>query len=556
MKKTLIAILLGALLPQLGWAYESYTYTHANDNYHLTHTSVSDDGEVMVAIGGTSVVASDEVVVFTLDSAEPVWSFEDSGDERIFDVDLSGDGTTAVACGSGVSLLDIANEEVLWVMDDDYRVWDTCDISEDGQTILAGNRQSSVASWDRSSSEIVRYWTFDDGGFVDVVDMTEDGEQAIASNGYSYALIDVTQDDFVWEKQTSVEVTTVGINGNGQRGYAVLDDGELGTDVSILRGVNMRTGAVTWRKRFESSNSPELQMSSNGKRIMLTTNDKYYGLGKTGKQEWTFVPSGQETSMQMSADGHMVVVAEGLYYVYFFDWDYPRGKHRAFQVDVPTFPDAVGVSADGSTVAYANEHFVVQQVQPGILVDNRDTIPVYGSGDDMQLRYHVSNPGQAANLKIRTSFSLPQVAVLSDLGAEVDGDPNGAKSKLLEYANATLPGYEVVETRSVTMAAHDSVSITPTLTVPEMVLPDWLGDFLELIGLDDVFATLMGDYADPLDDLVNSQINAALTSGAESAVSGGQATYALLGLGQVELYDADTNEVYSTDSFFFMYLVL
>ena len=66
----------------------------------------------------------------------------------------------------------------------------------------------------------------------------------------------------------------------------------------------------------------------------------------------------------------------------------------------------------------------------------------------------------------------------------------------------------------------------------------------------------MGDYADPMKDLMNDQINDALTNGAEDAVSTGEATYALLGLGQVELYDADTNEVYSTDSFFFMYLVL
>ncbi|MBI4407895.1 MAG: hypothetical protein HY565_05360, partial [Candidatus Kerfeldbacteria bacterium] len=241
---------------------------------------------------------------------------------------------------------------------------------------------------------------------------------------------------------------------------------------------------------------------------------------------------------------------------YFFDWDYPRGKHRPFQVDSPTFPDAVGVSADGSTVAYANEHFVVQQVVPGILVDNLDTIPVYIAGSSMDLRYYVSNPGKKANLKIRTSLSLPQISVLSDLGAEVDGDPKGAKSKLLEYANATLPGYEVIDTRSVAMAAHDSEAVTPTLTVPEMILPDWVGDLLDLLGLSEIFDSLMGDYADPMNDLMNDRINEALTSGAENAVSAGEGSYALLGLGQVELYDADTNEVYSTDSFFFMYLVL
>ncbi|MBI4407261.1 MAG: hypothetical protein HY565_02060, partial [Candidatus Kerfeldbacteria bacterium] len=324
--RRLVQGLLAVVLcwPATGLAYESYTYTHDNDNYHLTKTSVSDDGEVMIAVGGTSIVASDEVVVFSVDDDNPVWNWDDIGDDRIFDVDLSGDGTTAVACGSAVWLLDIENQTLLWTYgEDDIYVWDTCDISEDGQTIMAGNRQSSIASWDRSTSDYVRWWTLTDGGFVDVVDMTEDGEQAITSNGYSYALIDVTQDDFVWEKETTVEVTDVGINANGHKGYAVVDDGELGTDVSILRGVNMTTGQLTWKKRFESTNTPRVQMSSNGKRIMLTTNDKYYGLGRTGKQDWTYVPSGQETSMQMSANGDFVVVAEGLYYVYFFDWDYP-----------------------------------------------------------------------------------------------------------------------------------------------------------------------------------------------------------------------------------------
>lgn len=542
--------------PVTGLAYESYTYTNQENNYHLTETSVSDDGSVIIAIGGSSVVASDEVVVFGLDDSSPIWTFDENGDNSIFDVDLSGDGTTAVACGGGVWLLDIENEAVLWSFDDDYRVWDTCDISEDGSVLVAGNRQSSVASWDRSSSEIVRYWTFADGGFVDIVDMTENGKQAIASNGYSYALLNVASDGFVWEKQTDVEVYTVGLSQTAKKGYVVLDDGQTGTDVHFLRGLNMDTGKTTWKTRFESYNSPRLQMSSNGQRIMLTTNDKYYGLNKTGKTDWTFVPAGQETSLQMSANGKFITVAEGLYYTYFFDWDYPKNKHRAFQVDQPTFPGSVGISADGSTVAYADEDFVVQQLTPGILVDNLDTIPVYSPDDGMTLRYFVSNPGTAANLKIRTSLSLPQVAILSDLGAEVDGDPKSTRSKLLEYANATLPGYEVIDTRPVTVSAHDSTSLSPTLTVPDMIMPDWLGDLLELIGLDEFFESLMGDYEEPMNDLVNNKVNDALTDGAESAVGAGQAVYALLGLGQVELYDATTNEVYSTDSFFFMYLVI
>lgn len=543
--------------PVIGRAeYVSYTYVNGEDNYHLTDTAVSDDGSVIAAIGGTSISASDEIVVFGLDNDEPIWTFDDIGDSSIFDLDLSGDGTTAVACGSGVWLLDVEQQEILWGFDDDYRVWDTCDISEDGGTIVAGNRQSGVASWSRTSSEIVRYWEFADGGFVNIVDMTEDGEQVIAATSYSYALFDLLSDDFTWEKVTNVEVYTAGLSNNGQRAYVVLDDGELGTDVYFLRGVKLATGQTTWRKRFTSYNTPRVQLSNSGERIMLTTNDQYYGLNRSGKTEWNFTPAGQETSMHMSRTGKFVTVAEGLYYTYFFDWDYPKNKHRAFQVDQPTFPGAVGVSADGSTVAYADEDFVVQQVKPAILVDNQDTIPVYVAGRSIGLRYFVSNPGAKTNLKIRTSLSLPQVSVLSDLGAEVDGDPKSVRSKLLEYANATLPGYEVVDTRSLKIAAHNSKTISADVLVPDMITPDWLGDFLELVGLDEAFDSLMGDYAEPMNDLVNNKINTSMTDAATSQVSAGEASYALFGLGQVELYDANTNEVYSTDTFYFMYLIL
>lgn len=536
--------------------YTSYTYTSDQENYHLTETSVSDDGAVIAAVGGTSVSATDEVVVFGLTNSEPVWVFDETADSKIFDLDLSGDGTTAVACGGSVWLLDVENKELLWELDADYRVWDTCDISADGSNIMAGNRQSEVALWQRSSNDIVRSWTFSDGGFVNVVDMTEDGDQAIAALDNSYGLIDPTQAELVWEEVTDITVYTAGLSNNGQRAYAVFDDGELGTDVYFLRGLSLTTGEATWRKRFTSYNTPRVQMSNSGERIMLTTNDKYYGLNRQGKDVWTFTPAGQETSLSMSANGKFITVAEGLYYTYFFDWDYPKAKHRAFQVDQPTFPGAVGVSADGSTTAYADEDFVVQQVKPAILVDNQDTIPVYFSGRSVGLRYFVSNPGNKANLKIRTSLSLPQVAILSDFGAEVDGDPKSVRSKLLEYANATLPGYEVIDTRSFKVSAHDSKAITADIVVPDLILPDWIGDFLELIGLDDFFSTLMGDYAGPMQTLLNNRIYNSMTEQVNSQVSANNASYALFGLGQVELYDGETNEVYSTDTFYFMYLVI
>lgn len=538
-------------------SYANYTYTDANDNnYHYKETTASKDGSVLVAVGGSDINATENVTVFSPNSTEPIWVFSDIGDSVIFDVALSRDGKTAVACGSGIWLLDIAHQKLLWAFDDDWRVWDTCDISADGSVIIAGNRQSSVASWHRSSSEIVRYWTFVDGGFVDKVTLTNNGVLAIAENSYSYGLIQLNQDSFVWQKTTDVEIYDIGFNKiNGKRGYIDLDDGFTGTDEHYLRGINMHNGTLTWSKKFNSYNTPRVQMSNNGKRIMLTTNDKYYGLKGNGKTVWEFTPAGQETYLNMSATGKFITVAEGLNYVYFFDWDYPEYKHRPFQVDRVDFASRVAVSNNGSTVGYGANDYVVQQTKPGILVDTHN-VPVYRAGNAMELSYFVSNPGEKKNLKVRTSLSLPQVAVLSDLGATVSGDPKNFSNKLLDYANATLPGYEIVDTQDVIVKAHNSKNITSSITIPDMIMPDWVGDFLTLVGLDDAFSTLMGDYAEPLNDLVSSEINNELVNGAEAGVSGEQGAYALLGIGQAELYDAETNEVYSTDTFYFMYLAL
>ena len=146
--------------------------------------------------------------------------------------------------------------------------------------------------------------------------------------------------------------------------------------------------------------------------------------------------------------------------------------------------------------------------------------------------------------------------MLSDLGATVAGDPKNFRDKLLNYTNATLPGYEIADELDIIVKAHNSKDITADIAMPNLIQPDWVGDFLELIGLDDAFDNLMGEYAEPLNDLVNNEVNTQLTSGAESGVAGSQGAYALLGVGQVELYDANTNEVYSTDTFLFMYLAL
>ncbi len=552
----------GFTLPTSGRAtndYVNYTYQHPTEsNYHLGYSEVNADGSMVVAIGGTGVIADSEVVVFTADKKKPAWKIDEFAEQGqvVFDVDISSDGSTIVACGSAVWLIDTVSKAISWTYDEGIYVFDTCTLSDDGEMVVAGNRQSSVMMWDRSSNELMREWIFNDGGFVDQVVMTGDGQWVLAENGYSYGGINTAEDSFQWETEVDDDIYGIGINDeSGKFGFMVQDYDDGGSSSFRIFGLNPRTGRITWTRKFTSYNTPHARLSANGRRLLLTTNDIYYGLnGTSGRQQWSFKLDGGSTSAALSANGKFIVVTEGLDYIYFFDWDYPRDKKRPFQIDTGIFPGAAGISADSSTAVYEHSDYTYQQIAPGMLADLQN-IPVYSPDDIVELRYHISNPGQAANLAVKTTVSLPQVAILSDLGATVSGEPNGVKNKLLDYANKTLPGYEELDIRPYDLDANDSTTETISVEMPDLIMPDWLGDLLEFLGLDELFGELMGDYAEPLNDLVNNKVNDKLTSGATDAVTAGQATYALLGLGQVELYNADTNEVYSSDTFYFMYLV-
>lgn len=555
------AILLFLLWPVFAHAasYTRYDYKHPTENnYHLGDSEVSEDGSTVVAIGGTGVIADSEVVVFTAKKKKPAWKIDDEiGNSNIFDVDISADGSTIVACGSAVWLIDVESKSIAWTYEESIYVYDTCTLSDDGQTVVAGNRQSSVFMWDRSSSELMRQWVYNDGGFVDVVAMTGDGEWIFTSNGYSYGAMRTSEEGFQWEKEVNDDIWSVGLNSvDGKVGYLLQDNDDGGSSSFNVIVINPRTGKELWSKTLTSYHTPRAQLSATGHRLLLTTNDIYYGFNATnGRMDWVFERDGSSTSAALSNNGKFIGVTEGIDYVYLLDWSYPKKRQRPFQIDAPgTFPSSIGLSGNSSTLVYEYDDYNYQQIKPGILVDLQN-IPVYSPGDDVKIRYHVSNPGKQANLKVRATVSLPQVAFLSDLGATVSGEPASTKGKLLDYANKTLPGYDELDMRSAQLPANDSETLKVTVEMPDLIMPDWLGDLLDFLGLDVLFETLMGDYAAPLKDLVNNKVNDALTTGATNAVAGGSAAYAMLGIGQVQLYDADTNEVYSGDTFYFMYLV-
>ncbi|MEK7540553.1 MAG: WD40 repeat domain-containing protein [Patescibacteria group bacterium] len=525
--------------------YNSYDYENKVHNYHLTETEVSFDGSVVVEVSDIDSNTPDILTVFTPDQQKPAWTYEDADPEApMFDVDISKDSSTIVVCGGKIWVFDVATESLIWDLEDEANVWDACTLSEDGSEIYVANRASSVAHFTRTSNEIQDYWTMDDGGFVTELSLSEDGTHVLAANDYAYTLIDLTSGEVIWEEPSDDQIVGVGLNEDGTKGFILTDE--------HLDFLKTTSGSPVWSRSFDpDTNTPRASISNDGSRIVLTTNDEYLGL-KTAKHSvaWRFKRNGSDTTLGMSQNGKFAVITEGLDYIYLFDWDFKK-KQRPMHIRTAVFPRGAGLSGDGSALAYTHGDFHFEQIPPGVLVTNQD-IPVYSAGMSMDVQYFVSNPGKKADLKLKTSLSLPQFSFLDDLGASVDGEPAGVKMKLLEYANKTLPGYEVVDEQAVTLKAHTSKAIETSFTVPDMITPDWLGDLLDLLGLDNVFDDLMGELAAPLSGLVNSGLSDAMTEQANSSKAEG--VFPLLGLAKIQLYDPDNNEVYSQDSFMFLYL--
>lgn len=528
-------------------SYKNYDYTDKVHNYHLTDTAVSFDGQVVVAVSDISVDSPDILTVFTPDQKKPDWTYT-TGDEDapIFDVDVSSDGSTIVACGGKIWVFDVATESLIWDLEDNANVWDTCTLSTDGADIFVANRASGVVKFSRDSSTIQEEWEFANGGFVDQISLSKDGTRLLAANGYAYTLINLESNEVMWEETSDDEIVAVGLNQTGTKGFFLTDE--------HLDFLKTSSPSPVWSRSFDpDTNTPRADISNDGSRIVLTTNDEYLGLNTSGNTVgWRFKRNGSNTTLGMSDNGKFSAITEGLDYTYLFDWNFKK-KQRPMEIRSSVFPAGAALSGDGSTLAYTHSDFHFEQIPPGILVTNKD-IPVYAAGFPMNLEYFVSNPGEKTNLKIKTSLSLPQFSFLDDLGGSVDGEPNNVKMKLLEYANKTLPGYEVVDEQSFSVKAHQSKLIENSITVPDMITPDWLGDLLDLLGLDNVFDDLMGELASPLTSLVNSKLSESMTEAAESNQAEG--VFPLLGLGKIQLYDPETNEVYSQDSFLFLYLAM
>lgn len=543
--------------------YQEYTYTYSDSdsetedtNYHYTGLEISQDGSTAAAIGGFGTVAQEDMVVFKDNKKSPAWGYSVGEDEAMFDLALSLDGSTIMACGSGAWVYSVSQATLLWEYKDNNYAYDVCALSEDGRYLAAGDRGGVVTLWERGSSIPVRTWELAEPGyFVNSLTMVKDGSRILASTDFITVFINTQADNVLWSRTSATEIIASGCGVNDCKyGYLLRDDGELAGGGYTLTGIRINNANALWKKNVASSNTPQIALSGGGKRMVLTTNEGYYGYHTdTGRRKWKFMRSGGETTVAVSNSAKWTAVSDGHEYVYVFDWDFPHETQRPLRMIAVVFPGSVAISSDGATLVYEHGAFTLTELKPSLLVKTKG-VPVYARELPVNMEYFVSNPGKNKNLRIRTTFSLPQIALLSDFGQTVDGEPQGVKGKILDYVNKTLPGYEVGEEgREVNQAAHSSEKVNASFTMPDMIMPDWLGDLLELLGLDDLFQNIFGQFSTPMNLLLNAKLNAEMTAGTESQAEAG-GLYPLFGLGQTQLYDATTNEVYDSDRFFFIYI--
>lgn len=547
-----------SIVPLLTGSYVNYTYEHPRENnYHLGDFELSADGSIAIAIGGTGTIADEEVVVFTADRKTPAWKYDIPSDMVVFDAEISADGSTIVACGSAVWAIDVSSHELLWSYDEGIYVFDTCTLSEDGTHIFAGSRQAQIFKWSRDTNAYEQLWTLSEDGFIDQIVIAGDGSSLLVENSSSYAFInDTSSSEFTWEKSFSDEIYSIGLNANGTRGFAIVYDRSTNrNDDYYVAGMTTTSPRWQWKRKFRSYHPPRGDMSLSGDHLAITTNAVYYGLnGQTGKKDWLFTRAGSNTTLSLSGNGKFVIVTEGVDYIYFFDWDYPGKRQRPFQIDTGIFPSAAGISRDGATATYEHQDMTYQQIVPGMLADLLDTVPVYQSGDTMTLRYFVSNPGKATDLRVRTALSLPQITFLSELGSTVTEEPPSTKMKSLSYKEEVLPGYNILDRRDITVEAHDSFNQTYEFEVPSMLLPEWLEDLIgTLTDVLDVGGAILDELGVPLSDLIGKTKQDSMEAATSALLA--NLSYPMIGLGKVELYDPDTETVYSSDSFIFIYIL-
>lgn len=528
-------------------AVGAWTYTPASTEDVVDDPQLSADGKSMVVLSDVKKKTYDQVLFFETSSAKPKWTF--SPTDKAFDVSISDDGKIIAVVGSRVWLLKSSSKKPVWSTKVPMSVFNTVTLSKSGGTILAGDRLSQVQMFKSSSSSVQKVWEFkaDDGVFD--VSVSDNGKRAIAITKKTVHFIKTDTAAEVWSYTTKEQLMMTRISADGK--YAIA------ATTKTLYFFDTSKKTPVWSKKYKTRTDVQADISDDGTRVAVLSDKSVRGYNRSGTELWQYdMKSSNWGDIALSGNGKYVGVAQGEDYIYVLDNDYGTGD-KPFRIFTNDRPRSVAFSQTGNFLAYGRHTLTAYSPAAGVLADQKST-PIYQNGDAINLRIFATNPSaKAKNLRLRIALSLPQINWWDQIASTEASQAQTpiARSKTLEYAAEALPGYNEAYNEPLTLNKHSSVDTTLNIPVDSLLMPAWLDDFIGLLGDLNPLSSLLGEWEEPYQKLIGEEeANTTLGAANEKAIEE-NLMYPMLGLGTVTIYDPETNAVYDTDSFYFMYIL-
>lgn len=538
---SLIGIVLA--LPGTAWAW---TYTPASTEDVVSAPHMSADGKYMVVLSDVKKKTFDQVLFFNTGSSKPAWTY--SPTEMTVSSDISGNGKYVAAVGSKIWLFKKESNKPVWSVKAPQGVIDAVSLNTAGNRMAVGDRSSTVRLYSTASSKALKSWnvsTREDG--ILSVSISSNGKKILAGTHEAVYLIDVAKNRAVWRYATKSHLEMVRLSADGK--YAVA------TDKDTLYYFDTTKKTPTWTQKIKSFYPLIADISDNGGVATAGTTKNVYAFNSKGAELWHYdMPSGLKGELSVTGNGRYTMMSQGSSYIYLFDNAYGSGN-RPFRFYTGNRPRYVGMSQSGDKIAYGRYDLTATTPPPGILADQQ-SLPVYLAGMNLKLRVFATNPGTAnPNLKVKVALSLPQINWWDSLAAqkEATSQQPGTRMKAIQYAAEALPGYSEIYNEPYAPSKNSSLDTTLNLEVPSLVMPQWLNDLLGTLNNILPFDDLMGDWSDSIDGLLGTDATNKIVDDANDSFAVKDAIFPLLGVGTVMLYDSQTNVVYDTDSFYFIF---
>jgi hypothetical protein len=547
---------------------------------------VSDNGQYLVGEGYESGETSDTVYFFDYTSNTPLWSYTPEDTRGVTSLALSGDGSTVVLGSDKVYVFSYASGTPLFSLDPsniassttDTYGYNACAVSEDGQYIAAGSGSNSIVVIDKAAQQVVASFYYERESDQQVVSdvaslaISDDGRYVAVGGSYIY-LYDRQQDEILWSyalpgsMYSDNDATYISITPDGSRIAANNRD--------YIYVFSPSSGTPIWSDQFVTLTAytqfATSKMSEDGEYITVAYESGnnaskikiYKGDDGTVASSCTFVGDGGKASICEDGTYSAVRIENWDQYVYVFDRRYGssnRPFHFYSHNETGLYDDDdLELSADGSTLFYEGDSMRYRGVLPGILVDAQDTLPVYTSGQTVSLRTFVTNPFETRDLEIQVRAYLPQFAFWEGLEDEDinSGDRSDAERGgiIAENISDAIGGGRDIFTKSIQLGAKESYDVVQSISMPALENPSWLDT---LLGGSSIFDMLGDIFSVALDAVAIAwPDDTDITADIEDQQADNEPTvgfYPMVGVAQAKIVDADTDEVFGTDSFMFVYL--